>query len=309
LKIGILGGGFALYGWAKCILEKKIHTINTLLKYKKVINNRIDLFKYQNNIVYYKKLKDVILNSKTVIIAKRPKDQSIIVNKIIRTKKINIILEKPISNNPLNSIKLLKNIYNSRINFLIGMTIAQTNWAKKIKYLIKKKRIREINIKWYFLAHHYKNRLYNWKRYVDQGGGALNFYLIHFIYIFSFIPNLLVKFASLIKNNEDVQSKFVLVNKDITINIDCNTGYKKKNFFCIIIKYNKIRKQEKIILKEPFAEKSKKNKINSRDDYINLILQKLFKKKWDRQYDAMKHLYLWKKIYDKMMVSSCKKKL
>ena len=141
MKIGILGGGFALYGWAKCILEKKIHTINTLLKYKKVINNRIDLFKYQNNIVYYKKLKDLILNSKTVIIAKRPKDQSIIVNKIIRTKKINIILEKPISNNPLNSIKLLKNIYNRRINFLIGMTIAQTNWAKKIKYLIKKKEL------------------------------------------------------------------------------------------------------------------------------------------------------------------------
>ena len=141
MKIGILGGGFALYGWAKCILEKKIHTINTLLKYKKVINNRIDLFKYQNNIVYYKKLKDLILNSKTVIIAKRPKDQSIIVNKIIRTKKINIILEKPISNNPLNSIKLLKNIYNRRINILIGMTIAQTNWAKKIKYLIKKKEL------------------------------------------------------------------------------------------------------------------------------------------------------------------------
>ena len=139
--IGIVGGGFGVYGWGRAVLEDKNTKLHTLSRYKKNILKILSVKELFKRIVFYRSLKNIVNNSDLVIIAKRPIDQSRIVSKIIKLKKkVNLILEKPISNNYNNAIRLLKKISKNKINYLLGMTINETNWAKKLKKLLKKKK-------------------------------------------------------------------------------------------------------------------------------------------------------------------------
>ena len=136
-----MGSGFGIYGWGIAVLENKNTKLHTLSRYKKNILKIISIKELFTRVIFYKNLKELINHCELLIIAKRPGDQSRVVSKIIQLKKrINLILEKPISNNANNAIRLLRKISKNKINYLIGMTINETNWAKKLKKLLKKKK-------------------------------------------------------------------------------------------------------------------------------------------------------------------------
>jgi predicted dehydrogenase len=294
-----VGSGFGIYGWGIAVLENKNTKLHTLSRYKKNILKIISIKELFTRVIFYKNLKELINHCELLIIAKRPGDQSRVVSKIIQLKKrINLILEKPISNNANNAIRLLRKISKSKINYLIGMTINETNWAKKLKKLLKKKKINKVNIKWNFLAHHYKYNKKNWKRYSNNGGGTLNFYLIHLIYIFSFTKEWKIKYNSKDKTKEDSGGVLILKNTDTEIIINCNSNYKKKPFFRIKMEYKNFKK-EIIKLKNPFEENKKKKLILNSENRIELlkrILKNAYKNKWCKPNETEKHLNLWKKI-------------
>lgn len=301
MNIGIIGGGFGIYGWAKAAATQKNIKLSTLSKYKKNILERKDTKNLYNKINYHNKFTDLINSIDTIIIAKRPIDQARIVSRIFSIKKkINLILEKPLSNNVVNSLKLFKKIKNNKINYLFGMTLNETKWAIKLKKLIKLKKIEKIEINWFFLADHYKYNKRNWKRYVKMGGGSLRFYLIHFIYIFSFLKNWEATYLSKKKINgkEDPGGTLTLkkLSEEIVIKID--TQYKKKSFFNIKIQY-KNSKKEYIKLTNPFGETLNNLKAAESDCRIRIlqrILNKAQKRNWSGYQETQNYLSLWKKI-------------
>jgi predicted dehydrogenase len=300
LNIGIIGSGFGIYGWAKAASNQKFFKLSTLSKYKKIILERKDTKKLYNKINYHNKFKDLISSADTIIIAKRPVDQARIVSRILNIKKkINLILEKPLSNNAINALKLFKKIKNNKINYLFGMTINETKWAVKLKNLIKQKKIKKIEIDWYFLADHYKHNKNNWKRFRKMGGGMLRFYLIHFIYIFSFFKNWDAKYVSKKMNSaEDPSGILKLKNQDVEVVINADSQYKKKSFFNIKIEYKNFKKKN-IKLDNPFAE-SLKNLIPLGIDFriknLQKILNKAYNGYWSKLQETENYLSLWKKI-------------
>lgn len=300
MNIGIIGSGFGIYGWARAASSHKFFKLSTLSKYKKNILERKDTKKLYNKINYYNKLKDLIRSIDTIIIAKRPTDQARIVSRILSIKKkINLILEKPLSNNVINSLKLFKKIKNNKINYLFGMTMNETKWAVKLKNSIKKKKIKKIEINWFFLADHYKHNKNNWKKYRKMGGGMLRFYLIHFIYIFSFFKNWEAKYVpKKMTSAEDPIGILKLKNKDLEIVINADSQYKKKSFFKLKIEYKNFKK--KIFkLDNPFAENSKNLiplGIDLRIKSLQKILSKAYNGNWSKFDETENYLRLWKKI-------------
>jgi hypothetical protein len=66
----------------------------------------------------------------------------------------------------------------------VGFIFRYLPWAIALRHnllnsLIMKKEV--WRMKWCFMAHHYKNELFGWKREHDQGGGVIRFYGIHVI--------------------------------------------------------------------------------------------------------------------------------
>ena len=82
----------------------------TLEKYKSKILSRIELKKCLKIIIFVKNEDEIIKKSKTIIIAKRPRDQGITFKKIIKYKNKKLLnLEKPFARTPKKINKFIKN--------------------------------------------------------------------------------------------------------------------------------------------------------------------------------------------------------
>ena len=132
----IIGSGFGSYGYLPAVhdLSQRIYLD---LKYKNRVENRLELKKYLKKVIWYKEIETVLKKIDYLIIAQNPKNQDSILRRLIGIyKPRHVFLEKPISNNPSNSIKLIKFLEKKRIQFSVGFLFKYLKWCK---YLQKKK--------------------------------------------------------------------------------------------------------------------------------------------------------------------------
>lgn len=175
----ILGSGFGLYGYLPAMykISKNIF-LNS--KYQNKIKKRIELKKFLKKIIWYNEKK---LNQKKIdylIIAQNPQNQDLNLRrylKIYRPK--HVFLEKPISINPSNSIKLIEFLQNKKIKFSVGFLFKYIKWHNYIKKRLT--RNQKFKIIW-DIKYNSENKL--WKYVHSLGGGLIRFYSIHFIRIF-----------------------------------------------------------------------------------------------------------------------------
>jgi len=175
----IIRSGFGSYGYLPAVHDLS-ESIYLDLRYKNKIENRIELKKYLKKVVWYKEIKKVLKKIDYLIIAQNPKNQDLILRRLIGIYKPRyVFLEKPISNNPSNSIKLIKFLEKKRIQFSVGFLFKYLKWCK---YLEKKKSVKQhFKIIWNIKINNKNN---SWKYLHSAGGGLMRFYSIHFIRIF-----------------------------------------------------------------------------------------------------------------------------
>jgi hypothetical protein len=276
----IIGSGFGLYGYLPAIAKfsKKIYLDN---KYKKKINKRKTLKIHLKKIIWYLDIKTIINQIDYVIIAQKPKNQYSLVLKLLNLiKPKHLFLEKPISNNPTNSLKLIEILKNKKINFSVGYIFKYLDWFEFIyKNLTKKKKFK---ITWEVKLNN-KNNF--WKYKISEGGGLIRFYAIHLIRLI-FDLNLTKINKKIVKRNH----LYFNFSDKLKNNIYLNIKFSKYNRF--ILNYN-----DKDYYKgpNPFLRKIDVNidpRVKIIDVYINKILKHY---KTNYSYEK-KFILFWKKL-------------
>lgn len=183
--IGIIGGGFGLYGWLPAVAT---HYPNEKIliaeRYKQKFFNIPELHIYYDRIEWIKTPRDIIFKGpSTLILAIPPKSVEYYLHSILNSKTIKtLIVEKPICETPKKSKDFIEQIKTKGIDVISPFLFIFSEWFGDLNYYIHLKDADEvITIDWSFKADHFKFDKNNWKRDHNQGGGPLRFYGIHLI--------------------------------------------------------------------------------------------------------------------------------
>jgi hypothetical protein len=180
----IIGGGFGVYGYLP-VLITKAERLLLPIKYRKIILARKELNKFDRRISWVATLHDALLASNAVVIATPPSIQVRYVRLILREYKgvTNLILEKPLANNPKVSGKLLDELESHSKSISVGYLFLYTPWVKKLSVAVRSNS--SLSILWSFKAYHFRYAKTTWKTDHRLGGGPLRFYGIHLISLLS----------------------------------------------------------------------------------------------------------------------------
>ncbi len=297
MNYNIFGSGFGLYAYLPAILRNKKNKVFLPKKYFSVIVDREDLKKYLNNIIWYSKISDIREKIHYCIIAKRPNDQTKLLNKITEFRNLrHLYLEKPLAKNYYTSQKLLKFLKKKKINFSICYLINETPIYGKLTKIINNKTVNKINIYW-SLKKINKNK--SWKFNKKEGGGILNFYGIHFIHLFSTLGfNNVLSSRIVSVKGKDVSWEVNVMKYSVIINLKMNIKTHKNLFLIDIIKNNK--KINLIKYQNPFIKNINKFKKGINEDYRTKFLVKYLNNNKKNKYNEyIKTNILWERIQKK----------
>lgn len=275
---GLLGKGFALYGYLPAIIETG-ESVGTLLKYKEFIESRSDISCYSKNILYFKSEIELIKKCESLVIARRPIDQyKLLSNLLEQNIKINIYLEKPLTHSCKTNKKMLEKLNSEGYKYRIGYTFEFTDWFSDVinLFLNKSDDHLELEIQWNFNAHHYVNNISTWKSKPSYGGGAFLFYGTHLISLLSHIGSWNNINLSSFRNSIDDEHKFIILgdNQKDSFNFSCDSSYSGEPYFMINITqdgssiYN-------ISIKDPVYRASDSLQIDSRIPMLKLLIESM----------------------------------
>lgn len=183
--LGILGGGFGLYGYLPAAVSLLQEPVLLLNKYKPIIDSRQELFSFKDKIIWLESEEELIQTADSLVISRRPIDQEALASKcLLQTNLKRIMFEKPLASTPEKAQKILDKLANSNKYCSVGFTFRFTNWAIQLKEKLLNGEFLEhesINLSWHFMADHFSHNLESWKMDHAQGGGVIRFYGIHVI--------------------------------------------------------------------------------------------------------------------------------
>jgi hypothetical protein len=179
VKIGILGGGFGIYGYlpAACSLN---WSVVTLSRYRDSIMSRPELSDFQNSVEYVDTEEELLSSCTSVAIARTPDLQYQFLKKYpLELRGIeHLFLEKPLTSSMENSLDILDFLRNSKLSFSLGYLFLHTDWFDTISQVLQSKG-NTIKINWSI-----PSPKSFWKGSRNLGGGIDSFFLIHFVPIF-----------------------------------------------------------------------------------------------------------------------------
>ncbi|MBX9772282.1 MAG: Gfo/Idh/MocA family oxidoreductase [Candidatus Obscuribacterales bacterium] len=186
--IAVLGSGFGLYGYLPAIVGGLNKRVVLPERYRERVNARADVLPFTHGIDWCHDDYEALDAADTVIIAKRPEEQSLWVSESLKRPNIKrVLLEKPIAPSPEVAQEIIRTLNNSGKIYRIGYNFRFTNWFGEFKNWHENHQASsaKLTIDWRFRAHHYANNLSNWKRFKSAGGGVISFYGIHLIALLS----------------------------------------------------------------------------------------------------------------------------
>jgi hypothetical protein len=177
----VFGSNFGLRSHLRSLKKfkniKKLYIHSPTIKKKKVAKKYIlENFKNIN-------LKQFQLFS----IATSPKEQKKICNLGLKNNIKYFFLEKPVSNSIKSTFKILDDFKKKKIKYIINFIYPNIEAFKVLKKNIKNKKIKSVIYRWSFQQSYFKNFRKTWKIDPKNGGGIVNFYLIHVIYNLLFL--------------------------------------------------------------------------------------------------------------------------
>ena len=241
-KVGILGGGFGLYGYLPAFANLE-YEIFTLSKYESFVKKRADLNKYIKGINFLKE-EDLINKVDYICIARNPESQYEFIVNYKNFEFNHLYLEKPIAHNEAAYKKCLENLEIQKTKFSVFYSLTYMDWYSNIVEEIMQGVNKNFQIEWKI-----KQSASTWKQNSLKGGGLLKFYGIHFIKMF-IDSNLLLKDAKMSKNKLELNLESKYLNS-LKIKIESSN----KNSFSIY--------------------KNKQLQINSSNPFLNEIIPEL----------------------------------
>ena len=241
-KVGILGGGFGLYGYLPAFANLE-YEIFTLSKYESFVKKRADLNKYIKDINFLKE-EDLVNKVNYVCIARNPESQYEFIVNYKNFEFNHLYLEKPIAHNPAAYKKCLENLEIQKTKFSVFYSLTYMDWYSNIVEEIMQGVDQNFQIEWKI-----KQSASTWKQNISKGGGLLKFYGIHFIKMF-IDSNLLLKDAKMSKNKLELNLESKYLNS-LKIKVESSN----KNSFSIY--------------------KNKQLQINSSNPFLNEIIPEL----------------------------------
>ncbi len=180
--IGILGGGFGTYGYLPAF-SKLGFRILTNSNYKQAIWNRAELQDHLKNIEFEELEFEILRKSEIIVIARRPVDQSNVLNQYNFKDKI-LFLEKPLAPTIEHHLSLVNLLSIQKLKFSVGYLAPYTEWYSKSLELFQQKY--KIVVNWEI-----QTGVENWKTNDFSDNGLFSFYGIHFSkFIFELDKNL-----------------------------------------------------------------------------------------------------------------------
>lgn len=206
--IGIIGGGFGLYGYlpAVCIHYDNIK-VSIEKRHKVKFLQRSELSPYYDKIIWETSTQNIINKVEVLILSIPPLHVKEYLNLIIGSPTIKIlIVDKPICENPYITEKFIQKIESAGIKIISSYLFIYTDWISKIK------NTENCIIKWDIIN---KNSITSWKRDPSLGGGDINFYGIHLLSVMAHIYDKfnLDNFKFHINSNSTI-NKFEIINND-----------------------------------------------------------------------------------------------
>jgi hypothetical protein len=180
---GILGSGFGLYGWLPALLACDAGPIILPQRYRPALTARPELAALAAQVEWLADEEAVLDRAALLALAVRPQDQQMRVAQSLQRPGIKaLILEKPLAPTPGEALALHAALYAAGRRFEVGYTLAHTPWAQALRQSVAEAGAAgTLDIRWTFMAHHYRHDLRNWKRSHPAGGGALRFYGIQLL--------------------------------------------------------------------------------------------------------------------------------
>lgn len=253
MKLGILGSGFGLYGYAvagkRCSYE-----ILTLERYRDTINQRFDLSSELMNIEFMESEKNLIMNSDVLVIALNPESQVRILSEYNFSSK-RLFLEKPLAHSIYTHQTMIELLEKSNLDFSIGYLFKFTGWGQQLMSDYKKYSFQELFVEWRIPRPNS-----NWKSDNLRGGGILKFYGIHFLH---FLLGINYNLSDLSFSQGNSEVKFS--DQKIRISIEVTDSNQNSEFFISWKSDNNLRKYQ---LETPFGRKPRGGEIDSRVSYL-----------------------------------------
>lgn len=213
-------------------------------------------------------------------------------------------LEKPLTENYKKSLKLFNIFKKNKTKFFLNFIFPKIVNFQIFNNLINKKKLTYGLYVWKFKQGYFKNNRINWKMNSSQGGGLVNFYLIHVFYnLLFFVGEFKIK--KVIFNKEKILKKilvYVQVKNNleikIDVNIDSNTNLHKilfsdkKNIYEMRNKSKDWVKNFNIYKNSSLIKKD--NNAHDREHLTYLNLKTLFGKKninKEKKFFELAHFY------------------
>jgi predicted dehydrogenase len=174
MKIGILGGGFGLYGYAVAAYQNGMQII-VKEDYKEKILARVELRELIDQITFVKNDLAVLDTSECLVFALPPQIQTkYLSNETLHHK--HIYLEKPLAPTLKDRESILKNLRAQEINFSVGYLFPYTRWGSQLAQDFTSGEVSNLRIEWKI-----PRPESSWKMNSEYGGGIVNYYLIHLL--------------------------------------------------------------------------------------------------------------------------------
>jgi predicted dehydrogenase len=180
VKVAILGSGFGLYGYLPALHALSCSVVLPQ-RYRATLARRAELSPLAGGITFVADDNEAIDLADAMVIARRPADQLELIPELLHRKKLRrLLLEKPLTPNPVAAMRLQDQIEASDKIVRMGYLFGYTDWGRDL--ITRAAELRgDLQIRWLFRAHHYAADRSNWKRADTEGGGALRFYGIQLI--------------------------------------------------------------------------------------------------------------------------------
>ena len=162
-------------------------------------------------------------NFNLITVATSPSIQKKICKLNINENK-KFFLEKPLTENYKETLKLFKQLKKKKIKYYINFIFPNIKNFIFLKKIIKTKKIINASYVWKFKQAYFVNKKKNWKIVKSMGGGLVDFYLIHVFYNLLFlIGKFKIKNVNFIKKEKIMtQLEINLVKKNFIVNIFIN---------------------------------------------------------------------------------------
>lgn len=169
----ILGRGFGLYGYIPAALNNGWH-VTTDSRYREEIWRRPELSAYAKRIKLIENPEREINSFDCVVIAKKPVQQLTIVHAHLNYKGY-FFLEKPLAPTFSQHKELVAGLKASNAKFSIAYLFRYLDWYKIL--VNSSSTSSNIELNWVIPA----STQNSWKLSNHEGGGIINYYLIHFL--------------------------------------------------------------------------------------------------------------------------------